>query len=353
MLKRFMTWLLHQFQKVLSTLTGSRRRADISAPTKFGDEAAARLQQSPPSDSGDSVARRVSATDTSFPSVEAPSTEQPTAPLRPKNSSAPKGTVDPVAEGPDTHHRLDAASAAMPGGVPATPSFPSDVSELISSQSMLSPTLKDDSTNDLSVPDIKVSEDEHLPGIRDLLPAIEPENPDVLSSDELSESDDFGDGSNIAEDMPIEELTDGVAASSDQVTLFSFDITEADTSRSATDVPEDVDDSAPVESIDNVEPTDHEPDAEGVNPWLTAKPPSAQQPPEPLSKKQGTVKLLFTLKAGNFHGYIAPEDGSKDILFHQKYINAEIFDELERGSQVVATVKIIEGKAYATHVDLL
>ena len=68
--------------------------------------------------------------------------------------------------------------------------------------------------------------------------------------------------------------------------------------------------------------------------------------------KKGTVKLLFTLKKGNFHGYIAPDDGSKDILFHQKYINADIFSDLERGAQVSATVKYIEGKAYATYVEL-
>ena len=68
--------------------------------------------------------------------------------------------------------------------------------------------------------------------------------------------------------------------------------------------------------------------------------------------KHGTVKLLFTMKKGNFHGYITPDDGSKDILFHQKYINAEVFPRLERGTQVSATVKYIEGKAYATHVDI-
>ena len=68
--------------------------------------------------------------------------------------------------------------------------------------------------------------------------------------------------------------------------------------------------------------------------------------------KNGVVKLLFKLKQGNFHGYIAPEDGSKDILFHQKYINADIFEHLERGTPVVATMKYMEGKAYATRVDL-
>ncbi|MEO0771114.1 MAG: cold shock domain-containing protein, partial [Cyanobacteria bacterium J06649_4] len=92
------------------------------------------------------------------------------------------------------------------------------------------------------------------------------------------------------------------------------------------------------------------------NPWLTAIPKkhrseNSQQAEETLTKS-GTVKLLFTLKKGNFHGYIAPDDGSKDILFHQKYINGEIFEHIQRGSQVTATVKYMEGKAYATQVTL-
>ena len=69
--------------------------------------------------------------------------------------------------------------------------------------------------------------------------------------------------------------------------------------------------------------------------------------------KNGVVKLLFTLKPGNFHGYIAPDDGTQDILFHQKYINADAFEQLSRGAKVVVTVKYIEGKAYAKQVDLV
>ena len=69
--------------------------------------------------------------------------------------------------------------------------------------------------------------------------------------------------------------------------------------------------------------------------------------------KNGVVKLLFTLKEGNFHGYVAPNDGTKDILFHEKYINADIFSHLERGIEVAVSVKYIEGKPYATRVELL
>lgn len=70
------------------------------------------------------------------------------------------------------------------------------------------------------------------------------------------------------------------------------------------------------------------------------------------SVKDGVVKLLFTVKEGNYHGYIEPKDGSSDILFHQKYINADIFNSLERGVEVVVSVKYLEGKAYATQVEL-
>ena len=68
--------------------------------------------------------------------------------------------------------------------------------------------------------------------------------------------------------------------------------------------------------------------------------------------KNGVVKLLFTLKEGNFHGYIEPKDGTSDILFHQKYINEDIFDSLERGVEVVVSVQYKEGKAYATQIEL-
>ncbi|MEA5464476.1 cold shock domain-containing protein [Leptothoe sp. PORK10 BA2] len=69
--------------------------------------------------------------------------------------------------------------------------------------------------------------------------------------------------------------------------------------------------------------------------------------------KQGIVKLLFKLKKSNSHGYIAPHDGSKDILFHQKYINDEVFCQLALGVEVEVTAHITEGKAYADHIRIL
>ncbi len=69
--------------------------------------------------------------------------------------------------------------------------------------------------------------------------------------------------------------------------------------------------------------------------------------------KTGVVKLLFKFKKNNHHGYIAPDDGSKDIIFHKKYIGHEVFCQLERGMAVEVTAHITEGKAYADHVRII
>ncbi|EKV02722.1 DNA-binding protein with cold shock-like domain [Leptolyngbya sp. PCC 7375] len=69
--------------------------------------------------------------------------------------------------------------------------------------------------------------------------------------------------------------------------------------------------------------------------------------------KTGIIKLLFKLKKNNHHGYIAPHDGSSDIIFHQKYIGNEVFCQLERGMDVEVTAHITEGKAYADHIRIL
>lgn len=94
-------------------------------------------------------------------------------------------------------------------------------------------------------------------------------------------------------------------------------------------------------------------------------PPSVARTPQPISPprissiqpksitKQGFIKLLFKIKKNNFHGYITPKDGSKDIIFHQKYINDDVFCQLERGMEVEVTAHITEGKAYADHVRIL
>ena len=78
----------------------------------------------------------------------------------------------------------------------------------------------------------------------------------------------------------------------------------------------------------------------------------SQAPPGAITK-QGVVKLLFKLKKNNYHGYIAPNDGSKDIIFHQKYIGDRVFGRLEQGMAVEVTAHITEGKAYADSVRIL
>lgn len=69
--------------------------------------------------------------------------------------------------------------------------------------------------------------------------------------------------------------------------------------------------------------------------------------------KKGVVKLLFKFKKNNHHGYIAPEDGSKDIIFHEKYIGNDVFCQLERGIPVEVKAHLTEGKAYADQVRIL
>ncbi|MEM9152054.1 MAG: cold shock domain-containing protein, partial [Cyanobacteria bacterium P01_F01_bin.3] len=379
------------------------------------------------------------------------------------SSSVLKDTVDPIADSPDTHQRLDAAPASLPGGMLAAPSFPTEVSELISSPDSQPLALKDDPHDNLSVPAASPSTDEkQLPEIHDLLPAVEPDThisagdgdiepaPDeaVLPVEQFSETGDTF--SLIADSSPIEPAQRVSVA--EQATLFSFEIVETsdlierdsiesdpsettnkvanvainpnlqgissskDTigKQAITDADQSVEDAQlnvgqpsqlgipivqslipdtllddlseqkndePVgidnEQIDakssdsqiatqqpnNVEESltnevSYDTASDNVqNPWLTAVPPQHREKREEQSQetvtKTGTVKLLFKLKPGNFHGYIAPDDGTKDILFHQKYINAEIFDHLDRGTQVVATAKFMAGKVYATRVDVL
>ncbi|MEO0397408.1 MAG: cold shock domain-containing protein [Cyanobacteria bacterium P01_A01_bin.137] len=87
-------------------------------------------------------------------------------------------------------------------------------------------------------------------------------------------------------------------------------------------------------------------------PTSSALSPMAQASPGSITK-QGVVKLLFKLKKNNHHGYIAPNDGSKDIIFHQKYIGDRVFGRLEQGMAVEVTAHITEGKAYADSVRIL
>lgn len=516
-----MTWLLQKIQKILGSLTRRKSGAQVSDSTQLGSEIASRLQQSnDASRSDDPVAVRVHGNllDPVLPpqSIATRSTApQSTAPLRQKNSSVLKDTVDPVADEPDTHQRLDAAPASLPGGTLEAPSFPTNVSELLSSPAPSASALNGDVLDSITVPSTEPpSSDEQLPDIHDLLPAVEPSPPidtrdapdsvSKLSEKASSTADDLSGANNAPlsdslSDSLVVESAQRVSAA-EQATLFSFDIIEADSAVESSSaervtgddesahqnsdfdnldsssangllneseldesrtieneiVEQDLADSELVDSeladseladesvdesiadaavevatatmttgvavtdvseaakdsqsavvglpivgslipdsllsdisaqaqgsqastknadaeIAGIEPKDTnsvETAAPSVsketveqlstdvqNPWLTAVPAQKQNrtesAPQEILTKNGTVKLLFKLKEGNFHGYITPDDGSKDILFHQKYINAEIFEFIERGTPVVVNAEYREGKAYATRVELL
>ena len=232
MLKKFMTWLLHTLQKVLRSLTGKRSGPRVSESTQLGSEIASRLQSSQSNSDDAPIAVRVRS---GVPESSAP--VQSTAPLRQKGSSVLKDTVDPIADAPDTHQRLDAAPASLPGGTHAAPSIPTDVSELISSHDSQPSALKDDPHDNLSVPAASPSADtKQLPEIHDLLPAVEPDThisagdediepvPDEATPSVEQSSDAVDTSSLIEESSPIEPAQR--VSVSEQATLFSFEIVE-------------------------------------------------------------------------------------------------------------------------------
>lgn len=443
MLKRFMTWLFNKIQHVLGAFTSKRQADDPTSSTNLGNEIASRLRQSSGKNEEapvavrdhNALANRQSPIPHSLPTQ--PASTQSTAPLRHKSSSVLKDTVDPVAKEADTHRRLDAAPASKPGGAPAVPSFPTDVSDLIPASSSLKESSSSEDipissnaipsdqvpvSNQVPVPNIEAPAAEQLPEIHDLLPAIEPDEPnenitapiigqtkeeladneqqstdidftsslvDAAAADTIAQDNQAASSliapapatsfPPVVEDIPpasrgvVEVPTQGLSiadaepeysvqpindalpkvptvedSTAGNLTVEGFTSEDLTPERST----DDDDEQATLFSFDIIENDSNAVNTE-ENPWLAAQRFIAVREAEPLLTKSGTVKLLFKLKPGNFHGYIEPEDGSKDILFHQKYINAEIFDDLERGARVVATVKQIEGKIYATHVDLL
>ena len=488
MMKRFMSWLLRQIQRLFGALP--KRRSDHVSSTELGSKIASRLQQSKEPDEAAPTVIRDWRSDRLNPPNQQDSAQnsdqsdrltvgesntlstaiQSATPLHQKSSSASDDVVDSVVKEPDTHHRLDAAAAAKEGSPTVTPSFPTEVSDLISAASTLKVDISANTldntqsspTQSLSVPDVGSThgvdaKNEQLPEIHDLLPAIEPdeqsegsvinaapslEKPDTQETEVSGHSSaQLQDNLTTAElveeaiptatrgsvDIPVNEgrktasnqltqvektneivistensvetavdetprssivepkveSTDGDVA--EEVTLFSFDIVEqavteqevveqavADVSTQSLlsdgEVSNGEEDKAlnlkeststPDERTQFNQQQTEEAPLEVSNPWLEAQQSiptqsSLEKESKPaLFEKSGTVKLLFKLKPGNFHGYIAPEDGSRDILFHQKYINADIFDDLERGAHVIATAKQVAGKIYATHVALL
>lgn len=445
MLKRFMSWLLHRLQKLLSPLgNGRRHHSHSSMPAQNAVE---------PEQGKDYVAPSEGY------SKPEPSSLGSSTPLSSQTATESEDTL-PVES--DIYVSVDAAAATQ--GIPSNPNAATAASELIASGA-LNYLLEPPNTGE-------------LPEIHDLLPALEPEEAvEISESEALIEIPPDLPEQTLADDEPVElvaeasteapieaasaepveqvarpdeaheaspeETIEAAVDSPAQAVLFSFDIVESEPAPVEAAVPEpsvptetpveetpsetlypsdfavalpaeaiafadytskgadDADNLHSGEDVESQENPDSERLAEEIavvesvpaaletgqidivievaapeenepaEPILT----SDSQSPEVLSSeadsstenadeatdqslseepvKQGVVKLLFTLKQGNFHGYIAPDDGTKDILFHQKYINADIFDRLERGSRVVAGVKYIEGKAYATRVDLL
>ncbi len=443
MLKRFMTWLLRQFQRAIGFLTGRQKSSRTAEQVQPLGAIASRLKPEIIADADSSVALRVQTI-----SPEERQRLQSIDAQRLENSSVVINTAAGTVVNfdllePDTHQRLDATPVALPDGLPTSHGFSVEISELISAQSShlsaSQPALKESALDRLSTVDSKSAVDEQLPEIHDLLPAVEPQEADEVQPPEslqqslpkpvliesapistepapveqvqaeslqIFESEPEAEGEpeekkepeeknepneNEAEENESEEIV------SDQVMLFSFDVIEAEVTHQpsqqdsnkeelAANLPackstsfskeialketisketllEETDpDAASLEtasletaSLETTESSETTNDA--FNPWTTATLTYDQTHDQPspgqLSTKAGVVKLLFKLKPGNFHGYVIPEDGTQDILFHQKYINADIFAQLDRGSRVVAIVKQLEGKAYATRIDLL
>lgn len=395
MLKQFMTWLLNQFQKVISVFTKGPKKAKSNQTSAIANRLSNDISSQRQTDSSDAP---VAIRDT--PTSQTPASVEPDSAISPEKAAA------------DTHQRVDIAPAALPEEAITEPSFPTEVSALISSPNdsqlptgTLNPQLSE--PQPLNTPTYS---DEQPPEIHDLLPAIEPKQPEETeqpiepetdlsneTADSLTASTQQpsnvsqAEQQNTAIAQPVVESARRVSKQTDEeVTLFSFNITESEESaepsvdtqppnmvqnvvQTETDQTENIPDqteSIPEETAESIpeEATESTPEetveTTVVNPWLIAVPPQQQttssadapttSPPKDKTalEKAGTVKLLFTLKEGNFHGYITPHDGSKDILFHQKYINAEIFDHIERGSEVIADIKYMEGKVYATHVRL-
>ena len=395
MLKRFMIWLLHRLQKVLSIFSGRRNGTRPTVSTQQETDRALSVRQTEP----------LSLSHFALPDpADAPSF-----------STGYEPDVSPQ-PGPDSvMHEIPLVFQ----NTPIEPAVSAEVSLLLM-------------TADYS--SVEIQDASQLPEIHDLLPATEPEEPAEWPPVELLPAEFSPAELSVETEPPLEkaeppiEINEPVAADSpqpaklpEQAILFSFEITEsevpdceaaqpnraetvsqpaassdemayqaaeikpqssgsalsiADSSSLLAEPPAELslpegplraDPSAvdPMESEvkppaqisivieetyeEPVTPADLAPAIEEppAEPLLTAKQPTEQ----PV--KKGVVKLLFIAKPGNFHGYIAPDDGSKDILFHQKYINADIFEHLERGTPVTATVKCMEGKAYATRVSLL
>jgi len=458
-----MTWLLNQLQKVLGAFSDKRSDSrTVASQVGERDRLPSATVNSDPSDI--TVAARSPYIPPTEPTSESLSSLADTASINAASSN--QSTNIELSNKPNVveiRNQVDvaSASASIPEITDEQPSFPTGVSELLSSS-----PLDVEPTPEVPTHPIRKLPNEQLPAIQDLLPAVAaPES--VIAESEQRLAVKSEPNSNQEHNNEEQARESSLLPNSDQPVLFSFDIVENYNSESSNisveeAIEQETDDPYPAQSssseredptydasqslAESKELTDEQPLAQPLldkvalqeepvettqlqeqpeerpvsievdsveplpYPWSTATPIPPQQTVDgaeddttvqvlavaasessddvPSAEaaspsgaadrtsntdsnetdeitehtapsivqspvKNGTIKLLFTLKEGNFHGYIAPDDGSKDILFHQKYINADIFPKLERGAQVTATVKYIAGKAYATHVDLL
>lgn len=404
MLKRFMSWLLHRLQKLLSPLSSGRRHhahppvpaqnaveaeQGVESDIYLSVDASAAPQVIPVNPSASTAASELIASGALNYLLEAPHTDDLPEIHDLLPAIEPEESVEPIVEA--STETPTAASAELPGESPAEEDLLSSPSLAASVEPVEQVTARPDDEPEASPEEniqaavappaqavlfsFDIVESEAAP----VEPAVpKPSVPEATTAAETPsktfEPDDF------ATTPPAAAVTDSAYSSE------GSDDTENSHSVENAESPENSDSErlaaeiVAVESvpaglktghidiiIEGASPEENEP-AEpilaGESQSPEAHPSEADSPTEnpdqaidhSLSEepvKQGVVKLLFTLKQGNFHGYIAPDDGTKDILFHQKYINANIFDRLERGTKVVAAVKYIEGKAYATRVDLL
>ncbi len=63
----------------------------------------------------------------------------------------------------------------------------------------------------------------------------------------------------------------------------------------------------------------------------------------------GTVKFFNTTKG---FGFIAPDDGSKDVFVHISALEKAGIDQLNEGQKVSYQVESNQGKTFAAHIQL-
>ena len=71
---------------------------------------------------------------------------------------------------------------------------------------------------------------------------------------------------------------------------------------------------------------------------------------EIMSMKKGIVKFYST---GSKYGFIKPDDGSKDVFFHEKDLKNSGIEEIQKNQKVEYLAATKEEKVYATSIKYL